>query len=284
MAQSLRDRLALIYTSAGSMRRTAGMVGLSHQQIGRILRGEYSPRAAILTDPGVKAAVSMAYSIHRDITREQARTHGLPFFSQLPVYMARLPMKQKVKGKRVLGDRVSALHTHWLSNEQRNFFIALAHQSRRFVAASVQSTVNLVVYNKQADARMRALQRPRNQSELAGRDYVVSQIRQQIVRGPIYTPLAYFSFDLFTTLDKINDSLMTKHAPATGEEGTAFAESVLLQVDHRENENVEFRKAHPFAPSKKASKSRKPATRKSVSAKTSGNKKRSRSNQAARKA
>ena len=44
MARSLTlaDKLALIYTGAGSQRNVAALTGLSHQKVGRILKGEYA--------------------------------------------------------------------------------------------------------------------------------------------------------------------------------------------------------------------------------------------------
>ena len=100
MKLSLADKLALIYTSAGSQRRVASFVGddiLSHQAVGRILH-----RAALgqsiegyAKRPEIVEAVEAAYQIHKDLTRRVARQHALPYDPQAPIYAERLALKKR---------------------------------------------------------------------------------------------------------------------------------------------------------------------------------------------
>ena len=103
MARSLTlaDRLALIYTSAGSQRNVSALVGISHQKVGRILKGEYAPDSKVLRDLGLRAAVDVAFRIHTDVARAQARRDGLPFDGNLPVFYAKLPFKVTRKVEKI---------------------------------------------------------------------------------------------------------------------------------------------------------------------------------------
>jgi len=281
---SLADKLALIYTSAGSQRNVAALTGLSHQKVGRILKGEYAPDSKILSDPGLRAAIDVALSIHTDIARAQARADGLPFSADLPVYYARLPFKVtkkveyidrftgEVKEKRVpvidpatgkqkvvKGDRIAAQNTHWLSNELRNAWIATTVKTKKFYAASVGSFVNLKKYNAKADARFRGKERTEKQQrwreQLKARE--AAQKPGELDSAPIFTKYVAVGQDGFSPLTAVNniqDQLRQKHEPATGEPGTFLAQQILLQLDTRRMESPrhEASKASIPAPRKKA--------------------------------
>lgn len=283
MSLSLRDKIALIYTSAGSQRGVASLVGISHQKVGRILMDAYAPKSRALSDPGLIKAIDLAFSIHKDITRSQARAHGLPYDGRVPVFIQRMPLASGV-----LGDRVAALHTHWLSNQLRDAWIVAMQQSGKFANASVSSIVNLVVYSKRAensignkyrdendlhnkysienkiikDMRERGLKVPafnlemdraKNPNFEKERRNITNwlsghSIAQQVVQGPIYTKYTAMDprFAPQKILRDINDKLQLKHAPAVGAPGTAMATSVLLQVDTRHGKDKDFRSAHPW--------------------------------------
>lgn len=274
MALSLADKLALIYTSAGSQRRVASLAGISHQKVGRILRGEVTPR--VLFDPGLINSVNLAFSIHKDITRSQARVDGLPYDSRAPVFIRRMPLKGGAPG-----DRVAANHTHWISDSLRNAWIASMQQSGKFAAASIGSIVNLVIYNKRAEAaqggKFRQPEQARHQQTIQNdilshttppaplfvrpddnlkiTKWIATnkEIRQMIVQGQIYTRLTPLDprFPTEAVLYDINSKLQEKHAPAVGEPGTMFANTVLLQVDTRKDKNgiskdEAYRVKHPY--------------------------------------
>lgn len=268
MARSLTlaDRLALIYTSAGSQRNVAALVGISHQKVGRILKGEYAPGSRVLSDPGLIAAIDVAFRIHTDVARAQARRDGLPFDGNLPVYYAKLPFKvtrrvEKIDpvtgevkidrvpvidpatGKQKIepGDRIAAQNTHWLSNELRSAWIARTVATRKFYAASVGSFVNLKKYNAKADARFRYKQRTEKQEKYREqlKEREARQIANQIDSAPIFTRYVQTGADGFSpqaAVNQINDQLRRKHEPATGEENTFLAQQVLFQLDTRNME------------------------------------------------
>lgn len=293
-ALSLADRLALIYTSAGSQRNVAALTGLSHQKVGRILKGEYSPDSKVLLDPGLIAAVDVALSIHTDVARAQARRDGLPFDPALPVFYARLPFKvtrpvEKIdpktgevrierepvidpatgKQKIVPGDRIAAQNTHWLSNDLRSAWIAKTVATKKFYAASVGSFVNLKKYNKQADARARENAKRgifRTETQQKWRDQLKDRERRQAQGNqdvaPIFTKYVSVGQDGFgprAAVNQIEDQLRQKHQPASGpdEPGTLYAQQVLFQLDTRRMEPPRRDAAKP------ARKTRAPKARKS---------------------
>ena len=281
---SLAEKLALIYTSAGSQRNVAALTGLSHQKVGRILKGEYAPDSKILSDPGLRAAIDVALSIHTDIARSQARRDVIPFDASIPVYYARLPFKVfekveyidqltgEVKEKRVpvidpktgkqkidRGDRIAAQNTHWLSNDLRNAWIAATVKTKKFYAASVGSFVNLKKYNARADARFRGKERTEKQQrwrdQLKARE--AAQKPGDIDSAPIFTRYVDVGRDGFSPMaavQNIEDQLRQKHQPATGEPGTFLAQQILLQFDTRRMEppRHEASKTRIQAPRKKA--------------------------------
>lgn len=93
---SLADKIALIYTSAGSQRKVADAIGVSHQTVGRILLAasegrsvaQYEKRADLLH------SVDAAFELHRDLVRTVARQHQIPHSEAVPVYAERLALKK----------------------------------------------------------------------------------------------------------------------------------------------------------------------------------------------
>jgi hypothetical protein len=297
---TLAEKLALIYTSAGSQRAVAALVGISHQKVGRILRtgyeGGFLPTSRALSDPGLIAAVNQGLAIHSDIARSQARVHGLPFTSALPVFYERKPItvtdpvqvgtyvdketgeiKPKIKyvprldskGRIVTypGDRVAALHTHWLSNRVRNSWFAFIQAAGKFYNASIGSVVNLVTYTKRADKENIGF---RDDGKTRDKDSITNKIQQNVVQGMIFTKYTAFERGLPISgiLADMYGKLNQKHSPAVGDPGTALATQILLQVDTRKNANdesrdSEFRNRHPRPP--------KPSSRAAKRGKARGN-------------
>lgn len=236
---TLAEKLALIYTSAGSQRNIAALVGVSHQKIGRILKagdtaqGGYSLDSKALRDPALIAAVDNAFSIHVQLAREQARADKLPFSSDIPVFYETL---QHSDGKK--GNRVAAKNTHWLTDAQRERWIISIQKTGKFYGATVRSIVNLQKYNKQADKRNREEGRPRRPLKQALHKTEL-EIRAKLgeQNAPIYTaytPLAQ-SFPISAILADMAEKLARKHEPATGEQGTRLADQIILQLDTRKS-------------------------------------------------
>jgi hypothetical protein len=256
MALSLKDQIALIYTSAGSMRNVAALIGISHQKVSRILHagepGHPQLSDKTLNAPELKAGVKIAFSIHKQITKEQAKTDGIPYNVSLPVFQTRLPLESK---NNVPGDRVVAQNTHWLPDEIRNAFTAFMQKSGKFYAASVASIVNIRKYNK------RAISSPDTQG---ARKSIEKHIQQGDTLVKIYTKYTPMNpaFPTNIIIDAINDKLKEKHEPATGIEypGTALGTEILFQVDTRNGKDKRYRNAHPFPEVSKNRKAAKAAT------------------------
>lgn len=254
-ALSLADKLALIYTGAGSQRNVAALTGLSHQKVGRILKGEYAPDSKVLRDPGLRAAVDVAFRIHTDVARAQARKDGMPFDSALPVFYERLPMKVfkrieevdpntgEVTKKKVPvidpetglqktepGDRVAAQNVHWLSDDLRNAWIAGKAKTKKFYAASVGSIVDIRIYKKRGDANQRG---PRTERQRENRRQIAEKVNAGAINVPMFTKYTPLDFPARMIERDITDKLRTKHEPATGGPGTLLANQVLFQVDTR---------------------------------------------------
>jgi hypothetical protein len=170
---TLADKLALIYTSAGSQRGVAALVGISHQKVGRILHAqmEGTPLSdRVLKDPGLIAAIDQGFAIHKQVTREQARIDGIPFDPAIPVFVSRMPRYLwdtyiDTRGKKhpvpkidpktgrqwiVPGDRAEALHMHWMRDALRERWIVRESLAGKYAALSIGSIVNLKKYNAAA--------------------------------------------------------------------------------------------------------------------------------------
>ena len=277
-ALSLADKIALIYTSAGSQRNVAALTGLSHQKVGRILKGEYAPDSTVLRDPGLRAAVDVAFGIHTDVARAQARRDGLPFDPALPVFYSRLPMKVskmvdrtdprtgevvRVKvpvidprtGRQQVapGDRVAAQNVHWLSDDLRNAWIAGKAKTKKFYAASVGSIVDIRIYKKRADANQRG---PRTERQRENRRQIVERVNAGAINVPMFTKYTPLDFPARMIERDITEKLRTKHEPATGTPGTLLANQVLFQIDTR-NMEPPIREASKSPRKTRAAKARK---------------------------
>lgn len=277
MALSLQDQVALIYTSQGSQRAVARLLGVSHQMVGRILRtgqeGGYKVNAPRLKDPALREIVARGLRTHTDLARAQARRDGLPFNASVPVFYARLPRTVTVeridprtgeivrvpvldpatgKPRTVPGDRVAAQNTHWMSDKLRAQWIGNTARTGKFAAASVGSLVNLAVYKKKGESAQRG-KGPRTEKAKASRRSIAQKIEAGQVLSPMYSkpiPLDFPSQRINREVDKV---LREKHSPATGPElpGTQLADRILFQVDTR-NAPLPRKKAGPRAPGKKA--------------------------------
>lgn len=264
MKFTLAEQIGLIYTSAGSLRNVSKLTGISHQKLGRILRGESSER--VLSDPGLKAAIGVGLRIHTDVARSQARVDGLPFNGSLPVYYSRLPMKvwrlvpkadrktgeilldpltgkelkKRVavidpstgKQKIVPGDRIGALNTHHLTDRVRNSWIQGVAKTKKFYAASVGSIVNLSVYKKRGDAAQKGMGK-RSDRQKENLNQIVERINTGAEVGAMFTKYTPLDFPGPAIVRDITQKLAAKHEPATGTEGTILANQILLQLDTR---------------------------------------------------
>jgi DNA-binding transcriptional regulator YdaS (Cro superfamily) len=243
----IQDKLALMMTSAGSQRKLAGLIGVSHQRVGRWLHGaRVSPFTGLIsnepTDATIIAAINQAFSIHRDVSRQQARHDRLPFDATAPVYMERKPFADGRPGERVIAD-----HTHWISDKLRERVIVSAANSGRFMNVSVRSTVDLRKYNDRANAFASSDKAQgifRTDAQNAWRAQIKAKLSDNIVQAPMYTPKEDFlrlalrkgggstirAISGEVVAGRIDEKLRIKHEPATGEVGTQLADQLLFQT------------------------------------------------------
>lgn len=279
MKLSLADKLALIYTSAGSMRKTAALAGLTHQQVSRILHKAADNQSLAYYErrDDIKASVEVAFTLHKDVTRDTARKHGLPFDARIPVFAERLPMTKhrlmvdgrelasgtveelrdwharnqppgKARIVRTLGERVGALHLHWLPDRLRDKWISTSQKTGKYYAASVGSVVNLPAYMKSAAQRItNFMQRGGIKTEqmIKARESLRVLVKDHVKLARVFTPYTTMQKDFPSELitENINDKLQTRHAPAVGEKGTAYADQILLQLDTRKSKDAKPTKA-----------------------------------------
>jgi len=281
---SVQEQIALIYTSAGSMRNTAALIGISHQKVGRILRagepGQLSPKSKSLNDPGLINAVHSAFQIHKDITREQARIDKLPFNPDAPIFIQRLVYtpwdnvptgyeiqkmtprgpewvteyhrrpQRDASGKlvEIRGDRVLADHTHWISDKLRNRWLDVMRKTSAFLNVSIGSLISIVDY---PGARIEELLDTIKNDTIDKAIHaakILNTIEQNIRLARVFTPMQGMapSFRLSDLTYNLDKRLTEKHQPATGKPGTRLGDQILLQVDSRKKSNADFRAGHPI--------------------------------------
>ena len=187
MALSIQDQVALIYTSQGSQRAVARLLGINHQTVGRILRagqeGGFKIDGPALKRPELVERVREGLQTHTDLARAQARRDGLPFDARVPVFYRRLPDYPKTRMKvdpetgevkldrdgqpirepvldpatgrplMMRSERAAAHRLHWVSDKLRDVWTTQLQRTGKFAAATVQSFVNLRAYMKAADAK-----------------------------------------------------------------------------------------------------------------------------------
>lgn len=236
-------------TSAGSMRNLAKLVGVSHQKIGRWLRegltitdtetGEIKrdPRAASSIPESAESSINLAFHIHNEITKDQARKDKLPYSAVAPVFVRRMPLRDGKPGARVL-----AANTSFIKPELRNQFLTAAQKSKKYIAASVRSTVNLRDYAKRAAA---------TEIKQTGRRITKAKLTQHILETltrmdrvivptdyemPIYTRMENIGTGTETkrAISGITDQLRNKHEASAAPDG--LADQILFQTPTIRNE------------------------------------------------
>jgi len=272
-----QEKLALLMTSAGSQRNAAALVGVTHQKLGRWLReGEAGGVKSIPDDAATRAAIDNAFAMHVEVSKEQARRDGVPFLASAPVYMERryLSRPDPRTGRPVLGDRVFAEHTQFISQKLRRQWTESVVRSERFYKVNVRSTVDLRSYRGFSpetgivDKRKRERQRHNAQRDLKHFLDVESRKRGRIVDKtepfPLYTRSlptvpGYKATDIANALESL---LNEKHAPAASGPGTAFASEYLLQLFPADYAQALRRQGYPvpITTTEREAARRKPAT------------------------
>ena len=230
MILTLREKIALIYTSAGTQRNVAAKVGISHQKIGRILKagfeGGYPLNSKVLTDPTLSRAVNSAFRAHTKKVRRRAEKDNIPFSEKFPVFYARMP---KVDG--TPGDRIVATHTHWLPDRLRNAWIGWLQETRLFYAISGQSIIELEFYNNRAEISFQGVKRTETQ-KLFRREFAAMRAAG-LKYIPVNTPYTKLdaSFPLSDVIADLDEKFRTKHEPAATTDYCKIGSQYLLQID-----------------------------------------------------
>ena len=292
MKLNIAQKIALIYSGAGSQRATAKALGISHQKVGRYLRtalgveGGYKSSAP-LTDFFANQAVDVVFSAHKRAVKKTAIAQDIPYSSDVPIFSARMRHDDGIQG-----DRVSADHMHWISDDLRNKWITDIHKGGKYANISVGSIVNLTDYNRLATAVAAGkIDNTKLSSKIeileilayaAGLDidedgdtegmddkergiFIASwllnnekkiqrAVSNKIIPQRIQTKYTEMGVPIQFVLADVNKKLNSKHAPATGDDGTVLADRVLLQIDTRGNKDAKFRKGNPYPSTKRSKK------------------------------
>ena len=261
---SLQDKLALALTSAGSQRKLAALVGVSHQKIGRWLRegvpATIDPETGyLIKSAGVKSIpkeaaplIDTAFRIHISVTKDQAKADGIPFNSNFPAFAERKLLKTRQKG-----DRVVIENTEFINPDLRAKVIEGAQQSKKYLQVSVRSKVNLVKYFqrgaadeiKQYDRKyetVKGLGKKILDSFLARQNKILPTDQIQ----PIYTKYENISKDSRAgAVRGVAKKLRAKHESSA----VSLADEILFQVDNRRQTNV---RAKPASKAKASAKTK----------------------------
>lgn len=243
MKFTLAEKVAMIYTAAGSQRRVANFIGISHQKVGRLLRsinnepGGYAPASKILQDPALAAMIESAFTVYKDVCRDQCRRDRLPFLNDAPLFAQRLSYIDK-NGELREGERVVIQHAHWLPDYLRNWWIARAYQSEKFFSLSIMSIVDLAAYFKRAEDRIADSGLRRTKEQIKYRSQLQKALNEGQAHRPIYT--RYFDMtpgdDPLQVIGEVDEALIDRHAPATQSPGTLLATEFLLQTPRGKND------------------------------------------------
>lgn len=239
MRLTLQDKLALTMTSARSIGALAAAVGVSHRTMGRWLR-EGEPGGVKAIPDYARAAINIAFQVHKDITAAQARVDDIPYSAARPVYMTRPLMRNGMVGDRVVGER-----TAWIREDLRRQILHDQQLTRRYLAVSVRSVIDLRDYFDRAAADDIASGRSRARSarELSGRTARSFVERERRERGRVtditrpfalHTRMANISPqrapDDLRGIDDAEDQLRRKHEPAAQRDGTRVSDMYLFQL------------------------------------------------------
>ena len=258
MALSSQEKLALALTSAGSMRKLAAQMGVSHQKVGRWLReGEPLPPDAdgviptrkdgsrktygLIPDDDVfvKQGITEVFIAHKRATKKMAKAFGVPYDPELPAMATRKPLRT---GQ--LGDRVFIEHTQFIKKDTRKKIISRLGQTEDYFAITVQSQIDLIAYaDKEAEEEYKTYSkaRKRRRSKIELRDDILDALASKIGGHkmidnrerfrPIHTRRESIApgSNIKHATDEIERLLREKMEPAS-EFGDGFAKAYILQL------------------------------------------------------
>ena len=214
-----QDKLALTMTSAGSQRRLAAALGITHQRLGRMLKGETQVPAELMPN------INTVFKQHTLLTRQQAAVDKLPFNPDLPVFMEIKPYeKTRVvtrinretgepelhrvgTGEWVKGTRAMAENIQYLNGLLVKSWLTRMHLTNSFYAASVGSVINLADY-------------PGRKPAMLGGQPELTQW---------FTQKEMFTLGAPDPVQALADKLV-RHSVATNVPGAVLMNKIMLQV------------------------------------------------------
>lgn len=240
MALSIQEKLALMLTLTKTQQQLADFTGIKRGSLSKWIKSGLPDnngnlRYAEPTKSDDIDAINTAFGIYKDVTKAQSKVWNLPYDPQLPVYIERLYLPDGT-----IGDRAIVGSSHFLSDKLRNRVIATLHKSRKFIAASIKSVVNLQVYNKNVDRRATNKQ---SRFRRGPKQFGIKQefeLREQLGEKTkaINIPLESMSprRETSSLLESIEDQLRERHQPAIVNSHNLYATEYLFQVDGNNDE------------------------------------------------
>lgn len=250
MTFTLQEQLALMMTAAGTQRRLAGWLGITHQQVGRWLK-EGEPGGVKQIPARAAAPIAFFFPEYVSIVKAICRRQGIPFLANVPIYMERQYLKsiRDAYGAPILGDRAFSGNTEHIRERLRRTWITAVVRSEKFHKVNVQSIVDLKLYFQAAAAedirvRKRIDTTVDQLADYIEEGFIEAESRRkgldvddgEIIDATI--PYPFFTRNIVTVpgsvarqvADGVENYLREKHSPATGVPGTHFANKYLLQI------------------------------------------------------
>lgn len=212
MALDYQTKLALMLTSAGSQRKLAALMGVSHQKVGRWLRegkpaivdpetGYVIRQAGAVKIPEREYdAIDFAFDIHKQLVKDQARGDRIPYNPHIPIFQFRGIKRDGNKSDRVIAD-----NTGFIKDAVRNAFLASMHKTQKFDNVTLRSIVDFHLYAHQFDKESKKTKNVRKTKydRAVDKSYKnfkkIADVNQTL---PIYTKKTYFG-----PLSDVNDSM-----------------------------------------------------------------------------
>ena len=257
---SLQDKLALALTSAGSQRKLAAALGVSHQKVGRWLRAGqpaiidpttgYVMRAKAPESVPIEAApiINAAFKLHISVTKDQAKADGLPFNPESPAFAFRGIMKNGEKGERVIVE-----NTEFIKPDLRQKIITDAGKSKKYLQVSVRSKVRLKDYaRKAAEKEIEGGRRFETDNSLSKKILQTLLKTNKVIVAdddilPIFTK--YESLQGRNAANSVEKKLSSKHEASA----ESLADEYLFQVmpEKRRRQSIEKQTNKPRAKPRK---------------------------------
>lgn len=237
MVIDYQTKIALMMTSAGSQRKLAALMGVSHQKVGRWLRegkpATIDPETGyVIRQAGARkipesshAEIDFAFAIHKELVIQQAKADQIPYNPAIPVFQYRGIKRDGKKGDRVIAD-----HTGYIKDAVRNTFLSSMHKTQKFDNVSLRSTVNFHAYAKQSERQNKNTKRTKEQRMWRNEFQEARKIAPQNFELPIYTKMTYFGplADVHDSMHELLLKLATKHETTAIED--KLTDQYLLQT------------------------------------------------------